>query len=169
VSEEKPSGQVKPSGPAKSVTQAKPATSPKSATPPKPAAAAKPSPLLQLLNLSRRARRAEDALSLQFILVNETHTLAPYTLAVLWAQGEGVVAISGVSQVDRNAAFSLWLNRLSKRFFEEQKTAIRIEAAMLSEDDRKEWASALPTNALWVPSAPGALHAFGFLVARDKP
>jgi hypothetical protein len=151
VSEEKPSVTVKPAQTAK------------------PAGSAKLSPLLQLLNLSRRARRAEDALSLQFILVNETHTLAPYTIAMLWAQGEGVVAISGVSQVDRNAAFSLWLNRLSKRLFEEQKTATRIELAMLSEDDRKEWSSALPTNALWVPSAPGALHAFGFLLARDKP
>jgi hypothetical protein len=128
-----------------------------------------PSLLLQLLNLSRRARRAEDALSLQFILVNETHALTPYTVAVLWAQGEGILAISGVSQVDRNAAFSLWLSQLAKQFFEDQKTATRIDAAMLSEDDRKEWSAALPTHALWIPSAPGALHHFGFLVAREKP
>jgi hypothetical protein len=152
VSQEKPSVDVKPAKAAKTS-----------------AGAAKASPLLQLLTLSRRARRAEDALSLQFILVNETHTLVPYTVAMLWAQGEGVVAISGVSQVDRNAAFSLWLNRFSKRLFDEQKAAIRIDLAMLTEDDRKEWATGLPANALWIPSAPGALHAFGFLVARDRP
>lgn len=152
--------------PAKS---ARPRSQAKSAGSAAPATASKPSPLLQLLNLSRRVRHAEDSLSLQFILVNETYTLAPYTIAVLWAQGEGVLAISGVSQVDRNAAFGLWLNRLSKRFFEEQKAVTRIESAMLSADDLKEWASVLPAYAFWVPSAPGASHTFGFLVARDKP
>ena len=44
-----------------------------------------------LVNLARRARRAEDEATLRFILTNETYSLAPYQVALLWIEGEGVV------------------------------------------------------------------------------
>ena len=67
-----------------------------------------------LVQLLKRARRAESTEELGFVMVNETHALLPYRQAALWqrnAHAAGkVVAISGAAVTERNAPFSLWLN-----------------------------------------------------------
>ena len=70
--------------------------------------------VLSLLELARRARHAESGLALQFILVNQTHELAPYLIAALWIEDEGIVMQSGVTEVERHAPFIMWLSRLSQ-------------------------------------------------------
>ncbi|HEY7804231.1 MAG TPA: hypothetical protein VIC30_07335, partial [Orrella sp.] len=45
-----------------------------------------------LLRLARRARHAEDEATVRFVLVNETYSLVPYQVALLWIEGEGVVS-----------------------------------------------------------------------------
>lgn len=135
----------------------------------RPQAAGQSSLLINLINLSRRARRAEDALSLQFILANESFSLTPYVICTLWLQGEGVVSVSGVSTVDRHSPFSIWLSKLSRQLHEQVTTPARIGVEMLSEEDRKEWAQTLPAHAIWVPSAASALQPFGVLFARNEP
>src|SRR5258705_11943141 len=68
-----------------------------------------------LVQLLKRARQAETEQELAFIIVNETHNLVPYRQAVLWrrdpeGRGKGM-AVSGGAVVERNAPFTLWLNR----------------------------------------------------------
>lgn len=129
-----------------------------------------PSILLNLINLSRRARKAEDALALQFIVVNETFALAPYVIASLWVRGEGVVSISAVSQVDRQSAFAIWLDGLCQHFSAQYSTPVRIDPATLSSQDQAEWRQALPTYVLWVPSGAGENeHVCGLLFGRNEP
>lgn len=126
--------------------------------------------LLNLINLSRRARKAEDALALQFIVVNETFSLAPYVIGTLWVQREGVVSISGVSQVDRHSAFTLWLNRLCQGFYTAHASPSRIDTRALPADDQAEWAQSLPAYGLWIPGAKTEQEqAFGLLFARNEP
>lgn len=69
-----------------------------------------------LLQLERRARQADKS-ELPFILVNETRQLLPYRQAAYWRVESGrprLVALSGLSVIDRNAPFSLWINRFAK-------------------------------------------------------
>jgi len=146
------------------------------ATPPQSSATVKvrrpPSPLQNLLELSRRARHAGDAVTLQFILVNETYSLTPFTTAMLWVENEGLVSISGVSQLDRHSAFNLWLAKLCESFSEQHAAPVRITPDLLSPEDTAEWSQALPGSALWIPAdqslSQTELPRFGLLLARDQ-
>src|ERR1700730_17960927 len=68
-----------------------------------------------LVQLLKRARQAETEQELAFIIVNETHNLVPYRQAVLWRRDRGArgkaIAMSGGAAVERNAPFTLWLDR----------------------------------------------------------
>jgi len=108
------------------------------------------SPALTLLELGRRARHAANGLALQFILVNQTHELTPYLLGALWIEDEGVVMQSGVTEIEKNAPFILWLSDLSKRLSYEENIT-RIEPSMLSAQDVKEWEKYLPSEVVWIP------------------
>jgi hypothetical protein len=129
--------------------------------------------LQALLALSQRARQANESVQLQFMLVNETFSLSPYTIAILWAEGQGIVSVSGVSTLDRNSAFNLWLSELCERFAQGNLGTKRITADMLSTQDQQEWSQALPASALWVAASArlsGERPArFGLLLARDQP
>jgi hypothetical protein len=128
-----------------------------------------------LVQLVKRARHAETAQELAFIMVNETHSLAPYRQAVLWrreAKGRGrVVAISGGAVVERNAPITLWLNRALARLDPDQTDAPRpVAAADLSGALGEEWSEWLPAHALWVPLALDPGHVLGaLLLAREQP
>ena len=75
--------------------------------------------LSTLLQLEKEARDAATARELGFIIVNETRQLLEYQQAVLWkrhASGRvSVQAISGLSQIERNAPFVVWLQGFLKR------------------------------------------------------
>ena len=72
-----------------------------------------------LLQLEKEARHAANATELEFIIVNETRQLLEYQQAVLWkrhASGRITVeAISGLSQIERNAPFVVWLQGFLKQ------------------------------------------------------
>ena len=109
--------------------------------------------VLSLLELARRARHAENGLALQFILVNQTHELAPYLIAALWIEDEGIVMQSGVTEVEKHAPFIMWLSRLSQYLSDTQNKITHIEPSMLSNKDVDEWESNLPPEALKVQYA----------------
>ena len=130
-------------------------------------ASAPPNPLLVLMDLSRRARRAETAKALQFLLVNQSVALVRYTLALLWADDDGVLLQSGVSHVDRNSPFIQWLNEASEMLGDQPAICV-VDSAMLSPALLKGWAEWLPAHAVWVPIALPERRA-GLLLCRDTP
>ena len=124
--------------------------------------------VLSLLELARRARHAESGLALQFILVNQTHELAPYLIAALWIEDEGIVMQSGVTEVEKHAPFIMWLSRLSQHLSGTQNKITHIEPSMLSTKDVDEWESNLPPEALWLPFYANKKKA-GLLICREEP
>ena len=124
-------------------------------------------PVLVLLDLARRARHAESAASLQFILTNETYALAPYQLAAFWVREEGVLSQSSVSQLDRNSPFILWLSRVCKSLSAQEKPVV-VTPSMIEVEDLPEWGESLPSQALWLPIGNENLSA-GLLLCREEP
>lgn len=112
-----------------------------------------------LVDLARQARHADDPAELAFLAVNGTHTLAPYRQAALWQDQGGVQALSGVVQIEENAAYVLWL----KRLFPTLGTAPQpVTANDLPREMASEWDEWLPHYGLWLPFPAG-----GLLLARD--
>ena len=126
-----------------------------------------PPPVFLLLDLSRRVRHAENGLALQFILVNQTHEIAPYLIAALWIEGEGIVMQSGVTEVEKHAQFIMWLSELGAYLSNTQNKATHIEPSMLSTEDVDEWESHLPPEALWLPILSNEKNA-GLLLCREE-
>jgi hypothetical protein len=127
-----------------------------------------------LLNLSHRARQATDTSVLRFLAVNDTHDLAPYRQAALWSAGEGIEALSGVVQLEANAPFVQWLNRVC-RHVSPGEGPRQIGAAQLPENLAADWDAWLPSFALWLPLTaagkrdPAPLPWGGLLLARETP
>ncbi len=129
--------------------------------------AAAPNLLLRLLQLSKLARQAESAAELQFLLVNQTHGLTPYTLGALWVSDEGVVAQSGVSSIERNAPFIQWLSIICKQF-SRYKEATLITSDLLDPDEIFEWSQNLPSAAVWLPIIVAQDKSAGLLLCRQE-
>jgi len=126
------------------------------------------SALQSFLELAKRARRAESAAELQFMLVNETFNLAPYQLAVLWTEFDGILSQSGVSSVDRQSSFVLWLSGVIKKLSIVSEATV-VLPEMLSEEQVAEWAEWLPAAALWVPVGLVNGGKTGVLICREDP
>ena len=122
------------------------------------------SPIAALIELGRKAREAETAKELQFLLVNDSHSLAPYRQAALWLHDGGVACLSGVVQVERNVPYTIWLNTVARHLTETGHQG-PVETASLPEALAREWDQWLPGEALWLP-----LETIGgVLLARDLP
>jgi phosphotransferase system IIA component len=140
-----------------------------------------------LVQLLKRARRAESAEELGFVMVNETHALLPYRQAALWqrnAHAAGkVVAISGAAVTERNAPFTLWLNPAFAKLDDETgqemaKAGIRrVDAASVGSGSASSgsalgeaWSEWLPAHGLLIPLQAEAEPALGaLLLAREQP
>ena len=122
------------------------------------------SPLAALLELGRQARQAESLSELQFLLVNDSHALAPYRQAAFWTADKGVRALSGVVQVEANVPYALWLDALGRQLIQEPEARV-VERAALPDALAREWDEWLPSEALWLPLGGDA----GVLLARDLP
>lgn len=86
-------------------------------------------PLIVLLDLARRARRAASVPELRFMAVNDSHSLAPYRQAALWLSGMGVQALSGIVQIEANAPYTLWLGKLCAHLSGRGDQPLRLTAA----------------------------------------
>jgi hypothetical protein len=126
-------------------------------------------PVSLLLHLQRRARDAAGVAELCFVMVNETHALAPYRQAALWEAGRGVGAVSGVAVLEANAPFTLWLERICRRLGSAMAQAGPVDPALLSEPDREEWRDWLPAAGLWVPFTIPNGNRTGLLFVREEP
>ncbi len=140
-------------------------------------------PLFTLLELSRRVRQAGTAAELSFLLVNDSHALAPYRQAGLWLADAGLQALSGVVHPDANAPYAQWLSRVCAELARSQPKPVSVTASDLPPDLASDWSEWLPAQALWLPlpqepssrdwsssgpASTGAASA-GLLLARELP
>ena len=70
------------------------------------------SPLATLLSLEEYTRTANTQTELAFVMVNDTHALAPYRQAIFHSVARGVEAVSGVSSLEPEAPFLQWLKQV---------------------------------------------------------
>lgn len=122
-----------------------------------------------LIDMAHRARHAQNGVELEFMAVNGTHALAPYRQAALWFADRGVCTLSGVVQMEANAPYVHWLQRLCSGLTDSGQP-LRIGALDAPAGVAEEWAEWLPEFGLWlpVPSGETAAHG-GLLLARDIP
>lgn len=123
----------------------------------------------KLLYLAGRARTAQTLDALRFILLNETFQLVPYRQAVLWSRKQNVLGVSGVSAVDHNSSFVLWIKDLIKFIAKTQNEIVRVNAEMLSSELLQTWSEWLPKSALWIPLPQVDSEGAGLLLCRDEP
>lgn len=126
-------------------------------------------PLATLLDLSRRARLASSARELGFLLVNDTHALAPYRQAALWLAGEGVYTLSGLVQAEANAPYTLWLEQVFRHLAAQDTDPTRaLTMADLPPALAENWLEWWPAHALWL-LLPGGEAGAGLLLLHDLP
>jgi hypothetical protein len=132
-------------------------------------------PLAALIVLGQQVRRAQSEAELGYLLVNASHTLAPYRQAALWNAGKGVTCLSGVLQVEANVPFVQWLNKVCTSLQQGEATACRVDVSSLPEALRNEWGQWLPANGLWLKLPTGESTRAqepavgGLLLARELP
>jgi len=133
-----------------------------------------PDPLATLVDLAHRARHVQEAVELDFLAVNGSHALAPYRQAALWFADRGVCALSGVVQIEANAPYVQWLDKLCAALGEAgpAQASMHISALDAPAGQGADWAEWLPAYALWLPLAGDALARIapgGLLLARETP
>lgn len=107
-----------------------------------------------LLELGHLARAAANMQELEFLLVNDTRLLVPYRQAVWWNSEQGLVALSGVVQADRNAPYAQWLAAVCQHYAAakvEGNGARLVSAADLPAQLAQAWQQWLPAHAVWLP------------------
>ncbi|WP_233201323.1 efflux RND transporter periplasmic adaptor subunit [Chromobacterium alticapitis] len=121
-----------------------------------------------LLQLLHRAREADSAAKLGFVMVNETMQLLPYRQAAFWQEDmhSHVAALSGLAEPDPTAPYLQWLSAVFRHFRSGEAAACRsCSAADLPEALADEWTQWLPEHGLYLRLGEhGAL-----LLARDLP
>lgn len=133
--------------------------------------------LARLLQLARRSREAQSLEELGFIAVNETRDLVAYRQAVLWQEGEGAVALSGVVSSEANSPYVLWLMRVLRQVagtdahssgLDASARVKTFSAADLAAEEAAEWSDWLPAHALWLPFSSKTEQGC-WLLAREEP
>ncbi|MET1116705.1 MAG: HlyD family efflux transporter periplasmic adaptor subunit [Comamonas sp.] len=109
-------------------------------------------PAVLLLELGHRARQAKSVNELEFMLVNDTRLLLAYRQAVWWNAAQGVAALSGVMQPDRNAPYAQWAAQVCMHLAQAGTAQVRaVVPADLPPALAAQWVQWLPATALWVP------------------
>lgn len=129
--------------------------------------------LATLVQLQKRAREAQGAAELYYILVNETHNLAPYRQAALWLSEGSLASLSGVVAPEANAPYVQWLTRI---FRQAHKAGLPTHPRLLLPEnltavDAEQWHLWLPAAALLLPLPAVGQHFTGgiLLLVRDHP
>lgn len=110
-------------------------------------------PLLSLIELGQGARMASSPRELGFLLTNDTRRLLAYRQAVLWFEGKGVEAVSGLLAADRNTPFAQWIERLMAHLAAGQPTASTVQQVVpdaLPEALAAEWGDWLSPHVYWI-------------------
>jgi hypothetical protein len=124
--------------------------------------------LAVLLDLIPKAHACATRAELDFLAVNLTHDLVPYAQAALYFQDEGVVAVSGVSGLERNSPFVIALSR-TLDYLLRRNHAGPVDAETLPDDLRAAQTEWLPAHGYAVPLREGAAPAGYWVAYRDSP
>jgi multidrug resistance efflux pump len=123
-----------------------------------------------VLGLVQRVRRAVSPDEVAFIMVNETIMLAPYRQAVLWREGHGVTAVSGLAVIDRNVPFMLWTERLCRTISGDLDRPRKLTSDDVPAALAEDWSEWLPNHCLALPLRTPAGESLGLLLfVRDDP
>lgn len=162
--------------PLSKVPQEGPRTASQAASAPAPTAETGRTGFAAFLQLERRARHADGADALAFIIVNETRRLIQYDQAVfLQARADGrlrVAAISGIPAVDRTAPLVQWLERIGRHLVRTgtARTAQPLTAEGLPDRLARDWTAWSPPQVCWVPLiSPNQTLVGGLWLARRTP
>ena len=123
-----------------------------------------------LRELLARTQRTKDAAALRFIAVNDTHLMVRFGQAALWFKAEGVVALSGSIEPDRNGPYVAALQRVIDAVHKPEVVVPQIlDAETPALAGAGDWNEFLSPKLLWVPLVdPASGLAFGgVLLARD--
>jgi hypothetical protein len=130
-------------------------------------------PLLHLLGLARRARTAGGIEELAFMAVNDSRALVSYRQAALWFADGGIKALSGVVEIEANAPYVQWLERVCPTLPADAGRSIRVSAASLPPRESAEWPQWLPEFGMWLPLPPPEGNdehgPGGLLLAAEQP
>lgn len=123
-----------------------------------------------LLQLEATARAAGEP-ELGFLMVNETHTIVPYSQAAFWRPRQRKLVLSGAGAPDQDGPYATWMRRLLSHIAGRPQTGLRlVEADSVPHGIAEDWATHLPEFALWCPlTYPDGRLAGGLLFARHDP
>jgi hypothetical protein len=119
-----------------------------------------------VLQLQRRLRQAKSVEELAFVAVNEFHALIGFRQAVLFVRGQPV-AISGLTTVERDAPFPVWVAHAMRKHLAGGKGA-SLTSADIDGEAQAQWGEYLPAHVLLVPVAGDGKHLGTLMFARDE-
>jgi hypothetical protein len=137
--------------------------------------------LATLLELEKRARAAEDAQALGFLMVNDTHLAVPYRQAAWFcAATNRLRSLSGLATPDRDAPFTRRLEAFFRKILRQQPRAQSLTAARMGEvfgpegstacnEARAFFAAHLPANIALLPLRQKGDLLGALMFARDEP
>ncbi|KZN12267.1 efflux RND transporter periplasmic adaptor subunit [Marinomonas sp. TW1] len=129
--------------------------------------------LLIVLQLEQKARAANSLQEWQFTCLNDMHLLVPFQQSLLWMMNtKKLEGASGLVDIDSNAPFCSWLNRLLSNMVNADN-ALRIhtiELTDLSSDDAKQFSTYFSSPLIWLPILSAEGHLLGIiLLSRSAP
>ncbi|MEZ5902936.1 MAG: efflux RND transporter periplasmic adaptor subunit [Alphaproteobacteria bacterium] len=86
--------------------------------------------LLTLITLLKNARHKSKKTELEFLMVNQTFNLTPYSNCVYWEYQKNKLTIkniSGLVQIDTDGPYTLWLNRVIKNYIGQNKKHLFVQ------------------------------------------
>lgn len=127
--------------------------------------------LAHYLKLERQARSASSLETLAFSMVNDSQPLFGYRHGALLITGK-VRALTGISAVEPNAPFVVFIERVAARLATSERFALAgvVPAEDLDQASREEWQGLSAPYGFWLPLKDRKGEVFGGLwLARDNP
>jgi len=131
--------------------------------------------LVNLVQMQNNVHAAETAQELAIFACNESHNLAPYFQAISWHISKlnmvEILAVSGVSNVDKNAIIVRFMAKLIKTILEKEgsEKPMLIGQKDVSGDVQNDWLEMMPPHCHWLPYTKNDRTEAGMLIFYEHP